>query len=920
MSVKELATHRVTTLVSLGGSIPTSWQWSLCPIGHIVSGYEPRLLMVDDDVSDDGGLVRTGFLVQERGPHFFAEFATVKQHPTLTALLAYLSVKGANCLVEKRFMNSAGALEQVQVLQGKVVAIEDEDSTARHFAVELRSAVVERTLPRVVVKKGTTFLSDNNIPPESIGAAAPVPLGLFRRYLGPNFSAENAQWWRFRAPYFFRPNVIPAVEIYRTATESRFAFADYLPSGGLRLADPSDTAAVGGQALHVYIPSDDVYAWVRDNGSNVAFDLFSAPWNSAVYTAKIPVTPWVTIPFRPAKVLSTTGTSATNPERCIDGEPFTYAKIEGSGAIYLEVPQPAYRSGRISMNSREGGAGGAYAGGDGVDAPVGIAVAVCLVAPPGEGAPTAGSVKIEVVYPDTDDRLFSHADKTVSCPTTVGTANFDQLELPYRNQSDGSFGDGNDGWGGTKFHLYNFTCAPVSGDQDNPLFHAGSAGKTAPFRVKLSMNGATGKAFIADVRWCVGAKHNVDSWRPEWRWEKLYTTDENGNTTSVGAGVIDYYGDPKADVGAFYFYKEGKERGFGFMATRKRELPSLQQVYASSAGYGDAAGGTYTGTAGKPLANSADQARYLIAGYGKETSFVTAAGSHGSFTNARQLLDAWAVLAPGVTKWETDFLSLVETDVNSGFIDLSSQTPGLTLQRNRTGAWAAHVWYPDPTSLLLYSVYPGGVIDPRRCIRDGGQLGLQFQPGDEAEVLNDLEVEYGWDPGRGRMLYRAVCNGLESNDGQGNSWPLILGADPIGLCAWSQGTSTNRRFGTRKNRTPIRLHGTRDGRLAAILGCSLLARRYRPLPRLQMVTRPDYCDMEYGHVFTLNHNGMTALGYGAPAWAGETRWDNVWWRCTHSEGQGPNGGYIRVIRAEWLPRTIGGEIAGMSPVDDGGAM
>lgn len=909
LAVRETAAYRVATVISISGTAPASFTWAITEDGKIVSGYEPAVLFVFDVIADDGGMVRTGFVVREKGPHFTLEGSTRKLFTSLSALTAYHQLEGATVTMTKRFYNSAGSSEDQVEVVGKIVRIEDESAASKGFAVELRSEVANRKLPRVIAMKGqNTGLVDNQIPAESAGIPIPVPLGLFKRYLGPHFAAEAIIAWRSRHALHFRPAVIPCVEVYRDNNDSRFAYADYLPSGGFRIGDSSDTTYIGQEAAFVYIPEDDVYGWIRETGSNIVWDLYSAPWRSSVYTFKLPVRPWLTIPFSPPKVLSTSGASSVDPEKCINGEPFDYAEIPSGGAIYLEVPQPKYR-GRISQNSVDGGAG-TWGGGDGSDAPCGLSVKAVVVAPVGVPAYTAGTLKVEVVFPGDDTALFSLAAASISMPSTPGTANFGSLEIPYRNQADGTFGGVDDGWGGTKFHEYDFTSAPIETTEgDSPLWNGGSDGKTEPFRIKISVasSPAGRKVYVSDVKWCVGAHHNAEANKPE--------THKDGIHHKAGWSKIDYYGDLDAQSRRFDSERHAWDRGEGAPLGKQREQQSLKNVYASRCGYVD--DGTIIGTSGRPLVNAVDQARYLLQGYGKETSFQTVAGLFGSCANAKGLLDKWAQLWGAGIKWESDFLQLSESDVNSSVIDLSSQAPGLFLCKSRIGAWLAHVWYPDPATSLLHDQY-GTEINPLRCLKTGNGVALSFGWTDAGDIVNDLTINYGWDPGRGKHLWTATCNPTDYNDGQGGNWPLIFGTDPTALCDWSQGPTAHPRFGVRKK--TIELHGVRDGRIATALGASVLARGYRKSPTLSMSTDAAYIDLQYGHLFTLNHNAMTALGHAAPAWAGVSLWSSVWWRCTHVEEQQMNGAPVMVIEAEWMPTTIGGEVSGFAPDDEGGSM
>lgn len=919
LKVKETGAYRIGTLISIAGLTPSAWTWNIVEDGKIVTGYEPVVLFVFDCIADDGGLVRTGFTVREKGPHFTLEGSTRKLFTSLSALLAYHHVEGATVTMTRRFFNSGGSSEEITEVVGTIVRIEDESAASKGFAVELRSEVASRKLPRVIVAKGAdAVLDDLKIPPESAGLAVPVPLGMFKRYLGPHFAGEGGWGYRLYYALHFRPAVIPCVEIYRDVITSRFAFADYLPTGGLVLGNPADVTK-GEDAAFVYIPEDDVYAWMRDQASNAAWDTYNAPWNSTVFTLQVPIKPWVTVPFAPTRVLAYT--SAINADNCINGEPYDYATIHSGGSIYLEVPQPKYR-GRISQNSVDGGSPGLYAGGDGAAAPCGISVRVVLVAPVNVGAIASGAdLKVEVVFPGNDTAIFGLSPATITQPTTPGLGVDGALNLPFRNQSDGTFNGQDDGWGATKFHLYDFTSCPAaaSGDPDRPLFDTGSAGMEMPFRIKLSVpSSPAGKeVYVSDVKWCVGAHHNVEAWKPNLGDKQANKITGHGVKRKVRKDWLSLsYGDP-AERGEKYGIWVGDTLYFGEVQGAQRELPSLKNVYASKASYADA-GGTYTGTVGAILSNPPDQARFLLAAYGGETSFQTATGTFGNFVDARAMMNKWAELSGVGLKFEADFLQLTKETVNNSVIDLTSQAPGLFLCKSRIGAWLAHVWYPDPAGLLAYEQY-GAEVNPLHCAKTGGGVALSLGWSDAGAIINDLTINYGWDPGRGKTLWTAKCNANDYNDGQGANWPLsIFGAEPTALCDWSQGGPTGKRFGVRDKE--ITLHGVRDGRIATAIGACILARNYRKSRTLSMTMDAAYCDMQYGHLFTLNHNAMLALGHAAPSWAGVASWGSVWWRCTHAETQGVDGAIATVIEAEWMPTSIGGEISGFAPEEEEGSL
>ena len=903
---------RVGVLAVLNGTSPSAWSWQLTEPERILSGYSPRLALKGDSVNDDGGSVRTTISVQQKGPHRLTVGGATQIYKTASHVAQAVTLMKASITLTRRFVGGAGAIEDVTLLVGRVVQVSHANPTSLTLEVELRAEVDEAPVPKTKIAKGEGF-TDSAIPSESIGSFVPFCLGRFARTLGSNFSAENAQSWR-RNFFLFRPNVTPMIEVRKLEGSTYYAFADYAGVGDLKLGDPTDTANVGGQAAFLYVPDVDEYAYVWHEGSNIAWGGIATPYLNKCWIASIPERPWVLLGVRPTEVNVNLGTQ--NPERAIDGEPFTYAKVAPSTFVYFDVPQfPA--QGRLSQNSTANGTG-PYDH-DGPDAPPGISVVVVLVCPPGETI-GSGSLAIEVLYPRTGDKLFAHTTKTMALPTTVGTASQDWLVLPYCDQTDGSVSAATDGWGGTKFHNYHFTSSPVTGGQDVPLQGSGAnVGKDEPFRIRLSIASGTATAYVAGVWWAVGFKAGIQSYQPRVGKKREVIGQAQGNygrTRDItrSSRYIDYYGDvevpPQREVRI--------PTGAGWKTIRKATPAVLRTTsdspsgfWASSGGRADDALGTYTGTAGKLLSNPADQAHYLLKGkYGNQASIVSTLGSFGSFTNARNNLNLWAALN-SLTTYDCDIAVGEESTVDQVLRALSVVAPSLVIRRRRTGAWAAHCWYPSASS-WAHDQY-GTTIDARRHILAGNEgPDVELNWTDASQVVNKLTIEYGWDPGRGKALYTARCSKDDYNDGQGGNWPLWPGgADPADVCNWSY-----QRFGAEHARE-IRLHEIRDGRLVAVIGSILLAMGYRETPTLRMRCGPQLADMEVGHVFKFLGSAMEVFGFysGLPGLS----WDQIEWRCVKSEGR-DEPGTTQYIEAVWQPSSIGGEIAGFAPGEEGGAM
>lgn len=903
---------RVGVLAVLTGTSPSAWSWQITEVDRILSGYAPRLALQGDTVSDDGGSVRTSISILQKGPHRLTVGGATQVYRSASHAAQAVTLIGATVALTRRFVGGAGSIEDVALLTGKVVQITHASASAITLEIELRAEIDEAPAPKTKIQKGEGF-TDAAIPSESIGSFVPFCLGKFARPLGSNFGGENAQAWR-RSYFLFRPNVTPMVEVRRLATSTYYAFADYAGVGDLKIGDPTDTTNVGAQAAYQYVSEIDEYAYVWHEGTNIQWGGATSPYLNKCWIASIPTRPWMLLGVRPTEVNVNLG--VLNPERAIDGEMFTYATLAPGTHVYYDVPRvPA--QGRISQNSTANGTG-PYDH-EGVNAPPGISVVVVLCAPPGEVI-ASGSISIEVVFPRTGDKLFAHTTKTMAIPTVVGAGSQDWLVLPYCDQTDGSVSAATDGWGGTKFHNYHFTSSPVSGGQDVPLQGTGAnVGKDEPFRIKLSHASGTGKAYIAGVWWGVGYKAGIQSYQPRVSKRRAVVGHVDGDygrsrNRYSSSRYVDYYGDIETPA-----QREVRiPTGAGWKTIRKASAAVLRTTaespsgfYASSGGRADDVSGTYTGTAGKLITNPADMAHYLLKGkYGNQASAVTALGSFGSFANARNNLNSWAAIN-SLAAYECDLAIADESTVDQILRALSIVAPSMLVRVRRTGAWAAHCWYPSAAT-WAHDQY-GTTIDARKHVLPGAEgPDIEINWTDGTQVVNKLTIEYGWDAGRGKALYTARCSKDDYNDGQGGNWPVWPGgADPADVCAWSYA-----RFQIERARE-IRLHEIRDGRMAAVIGSILLAMGYRETPVLRMRCSSALADMEVGHVFKLDRASMEVFGFysGLPGLS----WDQIEWRCIRSEGRG-DAGVTQYIEALWQPGTIGGEIAGFAPVDEGGAM
>lgn len=900
----------VGLLATITGTAPSAWTWSLCEADRVVDGYQPFLSDQGDPISDNGDDAETSITILQRGPHRLGGTLTAT-YQRASDVLAAVDVKGATVVLDLKFRSAGGETETTRQLKGTVVDVEHESAATVTLQIELRAELAEADIPKTVVRKASGF-TDERIPAESIDEPIPILLGRFARHLGPNLSAENAQAWR-RNFFPFRPVVTPGIEVQRaSATESYYAFADY--AGDLKLGNPADTAAVGAQAAFLYNSEVDEYAQFWPEGTNVVFGGYAAPYINKCWIASVQQRPWCFLPVRPRVIGTVSG--AIDPEKMIDGETFTYGKIGPGSSVYFNLPTFA-APGILSQNSTVAGTGPKdYEGGN---APPGFALLVVLCAPPSETR-LACSLAVDLVFPRTNDRVFGHSAFTAAAPTTAGTGSLAILALPFCNQSTGAVGGATDGWGGTKIHQCDFTSAPEndSGSPDFPLYNSSGSnpGRVEPLRVRLSHASGSGTAYVAGVWLGVGFRANTAANTPT---RHLRTSGGYNLVTGQGSRQKRYYIDhedstrnPRGSrVGRRVAWDRGPAVSYG--AALKR--PASLNVYFSSGGYAD--DGNFGLAAGTIFASPVDQLRYLLAGkYGLAESLSTVLGGFGSFETARNNLNAWATQA-GAASWVQDNPYLGEGDVNDYLAQFQASVPPLWVKRQRSGAWGVHCWFPSPAKFSndYYAGSAAVTIDARQQVLSGND-GPDLELGRTSRIVNDLTIRYGWDPGRGAFRYTAVCNASKSSDGQGGTWaPLPGGADPIALCAWSQGSLAAKRYGVRRD--SIDLHGVQDGKVAVAVGLYMLSRYYRQRPTLRGMLGPEFCDLEAGHIVSFEIGSLDACGFPSPFGGGST-WADDYWIVRRSEGRRPGGGGVaQWIELELMPSAVGGEIAGLSGTQGG---
>jgi len=892
--------HKQALLVEVTGTVPNAWTLKLSPKGTAISGYYARLIQWGDIVKDDGGLVRTSFTVERSAPITLSDNGTTRTYANLSKLLQIFEPLNAAVTIKLKGSNDAQTIETVTVAVGKIVQVSDIGSSSATFHVELRSDLVETTLPRWPVKRQAGW-DDDKIPDGSVGEIVPLAFGRNLPSSAAVFSTQSAEWKRGLSVFGFAPSCVPAVEVWRSNVSgvgsSRFAWNE---DGTLSLADPLDATNYGVREGYIWEPSANAYARIWNAGSNIVFD--TATYRSQAYVGQTSPAIFAQVPIMPTKVLSAIGVN--NPEHAIDRKPWTYAEIVNTQELILEVPQ-VNLGWRISSNSTLAGTG-TYDS-EGSDAPPGIGVYVLLVNPTGESF-DASTLRISVCAPRTTDALFG-VTTDVTDTATLNAVAIGRHFLPFTQT--GTFGSASDGWGGTKFHNWHFSSAPANSGQDAPLWHTGSDDKDEPFRIRLWHPSGSGLSYVAAVAFVVGYQWGIEAYQPNTprRRSMQYNGTINGTPVKVAQKVIEYYG---RRIHGSQRSLWGRDNAPQVIEARTKQ--ALSGVYVSGAGYIDNGSGTYTGTASKLLDNPVAICHYLMTEHGGQTSFATTLGAFGSFANARNNLDSWAAYN-GASAWADNLVIASEISTDEAVEMIAAETPGLSVRKKSDGTWCAHVWIPDSTK-WAHDLYSSTALDVRAItLPDPQGPTVHISTGDVAEVINEIEVSYGWDAARQAFLYQATCDSSTYDDGQGGNWPTApsTGADASEIAAYSLG-----RYGKKKRQ--MQAHGIRDGRLAAALGAYVLWRYYRPPVRLRMTATSALYAMEVGHIFRLSDASMTAFRFEQPWWGVSATWDSVYWLCTHIEAQWNGGALTYVIEAEWMPTTIGNEMAGMSPGEEEGAM
>lgn len=895
--------HKQALLVEITGSSPNAWTLKLCPKGTLISGYYARLMQWGDVVKDDSGLVRTSFTVERRAPITASDNGTNRTYGTLSDLLQVFEPLNAQVTLKIKASNDAAGSETVTVAVGRIVQMSDFGASSGTFHVELRSELIESTVPQRIVKRqagSPAAWDDDRIPDISIGEVVPLCFGRQLGAVSSLYSTQNAEWKRGLPSFGFAPAAVPAVEVWRSVESgsgsAHFAWCEKV-SGGLNVADPTDATNYGARSGYIWEPRANAYARIWNTGSNIVFD--TTPYRSAAYTGKTQPTIFAQVPIVPTKVLASSGVQT--PEYAIDRKPWTYAGIVNTEELLLEVPQ-VNLGWRISSNSTLLGTG-TYDF-EGSDAPPGIGVYVLLVNPSGE--PLASStLRVSVCAPRTTDALFG-VTTDVSHGATLNEVAIGRHFLPFTQT--GTFGSAADGWGGTKFHNWHFSSAPANSGQDAPLWHTGSDDKDEPFRIRLWHPSGSGTTYVAAVALVVGYQWGVEAYQPQVT-KRVVSTRRTmfGQKRTATEKAIVYYGGQRHDTRRAW-------RRDSTRALEARTKESLSGIYISGAGYIDDGSGTYTGTASKLLDNPAAVCHYLMKQYAGQTSFSTTLGSFGSFANARNNLDSWAAYN-GATAWAQNLTIAEEITVDDAVEMIAGETPGLQILKHSNGTWCAHVWIPDSTK-FAHELYSATALDAREiCLPDPQGPTVHIATGDVAEVTNEIEVNYGWDPARQSFLYVATCDSTTYDDGQGGNWPVApsTGTDAADIASYSR-----TRYGRKKR--SISAHGIHDAKLAAALGAYHLWRYYRPPIRLRMSCRSTVYAMEVGQIFRLSEASMAALGFEQPWWGASATWDSIYWLCTHIEAQWNNGALTYVVDAEWMPTSIGGEIGGFAAGEEGGAL
>lgn len=912
--------HKQAVLIEITGTAPNAWTLFLCPKGQVVSGYVARMTRWPDLVKDDQGSVRTSFTVEQHAPITVTDAGVTKTYASLAKMLQVYEPRNASVTIKIKGATDAGDTETVTAAVGRIVQLSHFGPQSGTFQVELRSDVIETTIPQRIVKRQAGWV-DDQIPEAMVGEAVPVVFGRSRPADG-LFASQSTDAIRSAISYIgMPPHVWPSTEVQRAGT-SRMAWAEKV-SGGLNVANVA-TSSNGAPWGFIWDGRAGAYCPIYNAGSNIVFDAYNAPYNSMAWTGQTAAAVYAQCPVVPVKISSSTG--VTNPQAAIDRKPWTYATIASGGELILEIPQ-VNLGWRITSNSTIDASGSYDYEGTGV--PPGLAVYVLWGEPAAGPGRASGTFRTAVVFPKTTDELFGdHLD--TSHTGTSGDMGTARHMVVYTKT--GSFGSSADGWGGTKFHHYNFSCAPANSGQDAPLWKTGTNDKRdEPFRIRIThLTG--GNVFVFGVAWVIGFQYGVEAYQPTAMRTKHGQSPANyaGPTSfwgisggqpvflsslfgkKKGKKTLGYYGgrgESSGDLASGERHAWGRE---ALLQPRKKQ--GLSGVYVSAAGYTDDGSGTYTGTATKLLNNPAAVCHYLLKQYGGQTSFETTLDAFGSFRNARDLLDTWATYNSG-TLWEDNITIGEEMSVESAVRMIAAETPGLQILKKSDGKWCAHVWTHDTTK-FANDLYSATALDVRQVVlADPQGLALQIETGDIAEAINEIEVAYGWDPARQQFLYRAMCDNTTYDDGQGGNWPVApgTGADAVTIAAWSR-----TRFGKKKRE--IQAHGLRDPKLAALLGAYHLWRFYRPPVRLEMTAKSALYGMEVGHIFRLSNASMTAFGFEQPWWGVSSTWDSVYWECTHIEAQWNDGALAYSIEAAWRPTSIGGEVAGFAPGEEGGAM
>lgn len=852
--------------------------------------YAPLLREVADIVCDDGGDSTFTFTVAaDRNLAIGVDTLFVRYDSLHEALAVYpLLAGGAECTVLAQvYADDMISPTWYTMMVGKVTNIAAVSSGSITFVVTQVEKFEYVSSPAKTITALPTAAGTLKMAEGAKGLSVPINLGSFRSTIAGFASSvddlvpDEFEWFLRNAAAFGL-----SMPMGRAVPWAAQTYLYTEPSNVFLINKEDVEPAADALKLydgHFFMLDNEhlgrVYTGWLDNG------FFRGPDNYTIlnmghHFVSIRKFPWLQVPLKCSPV----GDDVDLKNAC-DGNPNTYATLDGGATASFEIQSPSGGFGWISANSRDDGPDGAPYDLEGDHAPAGLKILVLLASPTGSATPSGTATFRASMTLHTGTRVLGDAATFVPpSPSDNVPLKACQADLPavIAGHSDGTAGAG---WLTTHINRWEFTSDPSA----NAFTFSAQDGLTKPLRI-FTENLDSNPVYVVSVTLLVGFRYGTDAGSP------IRATAPGGRQSAYqfyphrfdaeGNAVTTYrpYQSPTPRQYPVPFI--GGAPGFGAINQREYNPAPVTVVTHGEArdgdllvgrpGYYDNEDGDYTGEASRMITDPIHHLVWLLVNEGGValTDIETEPGAFGSAYNVRQmLLQFWRSGAADTIGWPMDFSLTTPNKLRDCLETIGQDCMGLRCVIMPNGKYGFFIIAPMDLLGDTINAYESGaagnrtlgaparaIVCSKQLVADATGVALEFWVSSYLDVINNIEVKYG-----PNLEFTATCNATDgSDDGTGVVWgyegyaPFTDGLTAQELCVWSEAT-----YGAR-DVTRIQLPHVSLPQVAVQVGLYRLLFGYRQTIGWRATGNAGLLDVWPGHVLRFDNDLLDLANFHFP--------------------------------------------------------